>query len=127
MAEHGIQLAQATFDPKGLAALKLAAKGPEQGAALREAAEQFEGLFIQQMLAAMRKTVPEDGLFGSSEEGTFRALADQQLAQDLAKSGDFGIANALVRQLGALEPGGASDPATLGAQLRLRQAKGAER
>lgn len=125
MADHGIAMARAVHDPKGLAALKLAAKGPEKDGALREAAEQFEGLFIQQMLAAMRKTVPEDGLFSSSEEGTFRSLADQQLAQDLARSGDFGIADALVRQLGSTEAQPSSDPAALGAQLRLRQAQGA--
>ena len=91
--------AQAVHDSRGLADLKLAAKGASHSEALKEAAEQFEGLFIQQMLSAMRKTVPEDGLFSSAEEGTFRDLADQQLAQDLAKSGDFGIAEALIRQL----------------------------
>jgi flagellar protein FlgJ len=99
MNDLALARAQLAFEPRALADLKLAAKGPSQGAALREAAEQFEGLFIQQMLSEMRKTVPEDGLFSSAQEGTFRDLADQQLAQDLAKSGDFGIAEALVRQL----------------------------
>jgi flagellar protein FlgJ len=132
MTDYGFEMARAVHDPKGLAALKLAAKGSGEGAALREAAEEFEGLFVQQMLAAMRKTVPEDGLFSSSEESTFRAMADQQLAQDLARSGDFGIAESLVRQLGREGEGGgaaqSSDPGALGAQVRLHQArKGAEK
>ena len=129
MTDYGFDMARAVHDPKGLVALKLAAKGSGEGAALREAAEEFEGLFVQQMLAAMRKTVPEDGLFSSSEESTFRAMADQQLAQDLARSGDFGIAESLVRQLGREGDGAgaSSDPTALGAQVRLRQAhNGAE-
>lgn len=120
MKDLGLDLARAAHDPKGLAALKRAAKGPDQEQALRAAAEEFEGLFIQQMLSAMRDTVPKEGLFSSSEESTFRSLADQQLAQDLARTGDFGIAEALVNQLGRGEQREA--PASVQGRLRLHQA-----
>ena len=120
MKDLGLDLARAAHDPKGLAALKRAAKGPDQEQALRAAAEEFEGLFIHQMLSAMRDTVPKEGLFSSSEESTFRSLADQQLAQDLARTGDFGIAEALVNQLGREEQREA--PASIRGRLRLHQA-----
>ena len=120
MKDLGLDLARAAHDPQGLAALKRAAKGPDQDQALRAAAEEFEGLFIQQMLSAMRDTVPKEGLFSSSEESTFRSLADQQLAQDLARTGDFGIAEALVNQLGRGEQREA--PASMQGRLRLHQA-----
>ena len=72
------------------------------------------------MPSAMRDTVPKEGLFSSSEESTFRSLADQQLAQDLARTGDFGIAEALVNQLGRGEQREA--PASMQGRIRLHQA-----
>jgi flagellar protein FlgJ len=67
---------------------------------LREATQQFESLFITQVMKAMRGTVPESHLMGSgSGEKLFREMLDQELAGRVALSGGFGIGEMLYQQL----------------------------
>ena len=75
-------------------------KTPDTNADLREVAEQFEAIFINQFLSQSRKTKLADDLFGNKGTETYNSLLDQERAQQLAKSVDLGIADALVRQLG---------------------------
>ena len=70
---------------------------------LREVAEQFEAIFINQFLAQSRKTKLAEDLFGNKGTETYNSLLDQERAQQLASSVDLGIADALVRQLGGHE------------------------
>lgn len=74
-------------------------KKPDKNADLREVAEQFEAMFINQFLAQSRKTKLADDLFGNKGTETYNSLLDQERAQQLANSVDLGIADALVRQL----------------------------
>ena len=74
-------------------------KTPDTKADLREVAEQFEAIFINQFLAQSRKTKLADDLFGNKGTETYNSLLDQERAQQLANSVDLGIADALVRQL----------------------------
>ena len=67
---------------------------------LREVAEQFEAIFINQFLTQSRKTKLAEDLFGNKGTETYNSLLDQERAQQLASSVDLGIADALVRQLG---------------------------
>ena len=67
---------------------------------LREVAEQFEAIFINQFLAQSRKIKLAEDLFGNKGTETYNSLLDQERAQQLASSVDLGIADALVRQLG---------------------------
>ena len=69
---------------------------------LREVAEQFEAIFINQFLAQSRKTKLADDLFGNKGTETYTSLLDQERSQQLANSIDLGIADALVRQLGGI-------------------------
>ena len=78
-------------------------KTPDVNADLREVAEQFEAIFINQFLAQSRKTKLADDLFGNKGTETYNSLLDQERAQQLASSVDLGIADALVRQLGGNE------------------------
>lgn len=66
---------------------------------LRRATKQFEAVFIQEMLKAMRETVPEGGLLdaGRSEE-MFTALLDQHVADTAADRAEGSLADALYRQ-----------------------------
>ena len=66
---------------------------------LREVAEQFEAIFINQFLAQSRKTKLAEDLFGNKGTETYNSLLDQERAQQLSGSVDLGIADALVRQL----------------------------
>lgn len=69
-----------------------------------------EGMFLQQMLTAMRRTAPDqDGLFGGGVGLKMtRDMMDEQLAEVLAKRGSAGVAGLLYR---GLVPGGAGPPA----------------
>jgi len=69
----------------------------------REAAEQFESLFIQTMLKSMRQATEGDSLTGSDQMNMYRDMMDQQLSIDLAKRGGIGIADVIQRQLGSFE------------------------
>ncbi len=75
-------------------------KAPNMKGKLREVAENFEAIFINQFLAQSRKTKLAEDLFGNKGTETYSALLDQERAQQLASSLDLGIADALVRQLG---------------------------
>jgi len=75
-------------------------KTPDVNSELRDVAEQFEAIFINQFLAQSRKTKLADDIFGNKGTETYSSLLDQERAQQLASSVDLGIADALVRQLG---------------------------
>ena len=67
---------------------------------LRQATQEFESLFIAQMLGAMRQTVPQSHLFGTdSGERVFRQMLDEETARQVASSGGLGIGDLLYRQL----------------------------
>ncbi|MDQ2696198.1 MAG: flagellar assembly peptidoglycan hydrolase FlgJ [Pseudomonadota bacterium] len=118
MASHAVQAAVYT-DFSALTRLKAAAAdgGPE---ALRETARQFEALFINMMLSSMRATVPDDGGLLEGRHGAlYQDLFDRQVSVDLARSGQFGIADLLVRQLaGATPPPGPPAPTAPPAAVR---------
>lgn len=100
----------------GLARLRVAA-GQQSPEALRETARQFEALFVQSMLKAMRDASPGDGIFDSDQTDFYRDLYDRQLSLEMVKGRGIGIAGMLVKQLGgesapeSLESG-APDPAS---------------
>lgn len=76
-----------------------AAAGGER-ARLGEAAQQFEAIFLRQMLAAARSAdFDGDGLFGGEGEETFREMRDAQFAQIASESGAIGLAARIEAQL----------------------------
>ncbi|MDE0784051.1 MAG: rod-binding protein [Planktomarina sp.] len=87
-------------DFEGLANLRSQAQR-DQKSAINETAQQFEALFIQMMLAEMRKSIPKEGLFDSQAVRTYQDMADKQVSLDMAKRGDFGIANVIKAQFEA--------------------------
>ena len=69
---------------------------------LKKSAQQLEGMFVQRLFAAMRETVPDDGLVSQSNaEGTFTELLDERLSQKVPEqfSGSHSLAQALYDQL----------------------------
>ncbi len=65
-----------------------------------EVIQQFEALFLQQMLKSMRTASLADGLFQSDQSDFYRDMYDQQIASDLAKNELLGVAQIINRQLG---------------------------
>ncbi len=86
-------------DFNGLAQLRSQAKTNSSGA-LREAANQFEALFLQETLKSMRSASPGDRLMDNKQSQFYRDMHDQQLAIHLAKNSNLGLSNMLVKQLG---------------------------
>jgi flagellar protein FlgJ len=70
---------------------------------LEEAAKQFEGIFLQMTLKSMRDAsealVGEDSLFNSKDQKFYSEMADTQMAMELSRQGNLGIADAMIRQL----------------------------
>jgi peptidoglycan hydrolase FlgJ len=78
----------------------IGAAGGSSPTTLREATQQFESLFVSQLMKSMRATVPESHLFGSeSGQNVFRDMLDQEFASRAADSGGIGIGEMLYRQL----------------------------
>ena len=72
---------------------------------LREATQQFEGLFLTQMMEAMRRTAPKGGILAAnSGEQMFRQMFDQEIAQRMAQSGGVGIGEMLYQQFAPPTP-----------------------
>ena len=65
---------------------------------LDEVAQEFESIFVQQMLKSARAAKLADGIFSSEAQETYQSLLDQEYSKTLAKNHSFGIAEALVRQ-----------------------------
>jgi len=69
-------------------------------AGIKEAAQQFEALFLQIMLKSMRATTSQDGLLDSDATRFFTGMMDEQLAKNLSQQGGLGLAKMLEEQLG---------------------------
>ncbi len=67
---------------------------------LREVAQDFESIFIFQMLDIMNAGLATDGLFGGGPgEKMFRSLMNEEIAKSISTSSGFGIGDAVYRQL----------------------------
>ena len=91
------------LDTKGLGELKQSAKAGSP-AALKEAATQFEAMFINMMMKSMREATPQEGIMDNQQSKMFTGMLDQQMSQNLAKRG-MGLADVLTRQLTANQMG----------------------
>lgn len=70
--------------------------------AIRQAAKQFESVFMGMLLSSMRKAsapMEEGNPLNSNATGFFRDMYDNQLATHLSQSGSLGLADLMVRQL----------------------------
>ena len=65
---------------------------------LKNVAEQFEAIFVHQMLKQARQGKLADGLFSSEAQDTFNNMLDIEYSQILSKKSNFGIADALIKQ-----------------------------
>jgi len=70
-------------------------------AKLRKAAQAFEAVFLRQMIGSMRSASLGDGILDSSATEQFRDMSDSQTADAMASKGVLGVADLLVKQLGA--------------------------
>ncbi|MEJ0059516.1 MAG: rod-binding protein [Terricaulis sp.] len=79
------------------AGLLSANEPPEE---LRKIAEQFESVFLNEMMAPMFQGIETDGLGGGGMgEEMFRPMLIEQYASALSSSGGIGLADAIVKEL----------------------------
>ncbi len=84
-------------DARSLNALKLQA-GQATPASIKEAAKQFESLFMRELIKSMRDATMKSGMMDSSQGDLGADLLDQQLAVQMSgKPG--GLSDAIARQL----------------------------
>lgn len=99
------------------APLPLASASPDTGTAeLRRAAQEFESVFLSEMLAPMFEGLDTDGLGGGGMgEEIFRPMLVERYAEAITRAGGVGIADSVVREMVRLqemsqtEPGNGAD------------------
>lgn len=97
MPVDSLASARLALDVKGLDSLKRAAvKDPKSQ--LKEAARQFEAVFLANMLKSMREATVKSDLVDNRQLDFYQSMLDQQLSQQMAGKGP-GLAQLLVRQL----------------------------
>lgn len=110
-------------DARTLNSLKLQA-GQNTPASIKEAAKQFESLFMRELLKSMRDATMKSGLMDSEQGNLGTDLLDQQFAVQM--SGMPGglsdiIAQQLSRQMGAADPAATGTAKTPGLNSRAPQ------
>ena len=71
---------------------------------MRRAAEEFEAIFLAQMMAPMFEGLDTDGLGGGGMgEEIFRPMLIERYAEALSQAGGVGIADSIVRELMRLQ------------------------
>ena len=94
---------QMVTDVQSLNALKQKA-AKDQAAALRPVAEQFEALFLNEILKESRKVKIDDGWLDGEQSDFYKQWYDQQLSQSLSSKGSLGLADMIVKQLSPTLP-----------------------
>jgi peptidoglycan hydrolase FlgJ len=78
-------------------------KGPAKGldlAKARSAAEEFEAVFLSQMLSNMFAGIKTDTVFGGGHgEDAYRAMMIQEYGKSMAAGGGVGIADSVMREI----------------------------
>jgi len=73
---------------------------PKDKEALKKSCQDFEAIFIQSVFKAMRKTVPESGLFTkNTSTETFQEMLDQEIATNISRKQSLGLADQMYRQM----------------------------
>ena len=102
-------------DFQGLSKLRseAAARAPE---AAREAARQFEALFVQMMLKSMRDA---NAVLGEQRDTTYEEMFDKQISMEMSQGKGLGLGDLMVRQLAGTSDGAETAPAALSMPLLL--------
>jgi len=85
-------------DFNGLGKLKGQAR-TDAKSAMRETAQQFEAMFLQQMMKSMRDASFKSDLVESSGKETFEAMFDKEVSMGMARRNSIGLADLLVKHM----------------------------
>ncbi len=99
-----LMMNRAQSDPNGL---NKAGKGADQDQKkeLAKACEEFESLFVNQLMKQMRKTIPESELLPESQaKEIYTSMLDTQLASKIAKGQGIGLAKMMISRMESMRP-----------------------
>lgn len=94
-----------TIDPRTLLSHALSLGQPQDRKekdlkALRESSREFETMLVTEMYKAMRKSVPDGGLFEKSmATEMYQEMFDMEIAKQTASGDGIGIGEAMYRQM----------------------------
>jgi flagellar protein FlgJ len=72
---------------------------------LKKSCQDFEAIFVQSLFKAMRKTVPEGGLFEKDNATEmFQDMLDQEIATKMSQKQSIGLADQMYRQMEKMVP-----------------------
>jgi len=72
----------------------------EQDAQLKKVAQQFESIFVNQMVEAMRRTVVKQGMVPESQaEKIYQSMLDQEYSSKVAESARLGLSEIIYQHL----------------------------
>lgn len=91
------------LDFSGLGELRGQAQ-QNQDKALKESAQQFEGLFIQMMMKSMREATMKDEDNQSSGVETFEGMFDKEVSMQMAKRSALGVADYMAKAVKQNQP-----------------------
>ncbi|MFC4351142.1 rod-binding protein [Fodinicurvata halophila] len=79
---------------------KAGQNGSEMDPRIRETAQDFEAVFLSQMLAPMFEGLETEGYFGGGQaEGMYRSLLVDEIGKSVAQRGGIGIADTVAREM----------------------------
>ena len=70
---------------------------------LKSLANQFESIFVHQLLKSMRSTVQKTGLFDSHATNMYESLHDEEIAKLMTEQKGIGLADVIYRDLVRLD------------------------
>ena len=70
---------------------------------LKTLSQQFESIFVHQLLKSMRSTVQKTGLFDSHATNMYESLHDEEIARLMTEQKGIGLADVIYRDLARLE------------------------
>lgn len=75
------------------------AETSKKDAQLKKACADFESIFIHYILKSARKSLPQDGLFGNTQEQkVYKSIADQAMSESIARGRGMGLGKLLYDQ-----------------------------
>ena len=93
-------MSQASVAPGLIAAATPQAAGAAPRVdALRHAAQEFEAIFLAQVLGTMTQGTGGDDLLGDGQSEVLRDMLNEEVARLISRSGGIGVADAVLREM----------------------------
>lgn len=96
---HPIQKNLPPILPEGVAASAKQSMNRD-AKSLKKSCQDFEAIFIQSMFKAMRKTIPDGGMFEKdTAHEIYQDMLDSEVASEISRRQSMGLAEQMYRQM----------------------------